>query len=85
MNMWGSLGLMHCKAVEGKHRHVKLMLRLSPCNQWRQGTVGFAQVLVLDWITWNLRAHNRHKQPRKSRYRASRTKPACALYKQYRE
>ena len=51
---WGTLYPFVCHGVEGKHRVFKADLRLSSGNQWKAGTVGFAQTLQYDRIRWEL-------------------------------
>lgn len=52
---WGTMFPFLCHGVEGKHRWFKHDLRCSTGNQWKKGKVGFAHVLDLDWVEWELR------------------------------
>ena len=49
------------------------------------GRVGFSQVLVLDWITWNVLAHSDRRKAQASRYQACRTEATSRAYKCFRK
>jgi hypothetical protein len=53
---WGTVYPFLCHGVEAKHRKFKRDLRCSAGNQWKRNWVGFAHVLDLDWVEWELRA-----------------------------